>query len=74
MFGQWCPLWGAILGADFCGVGVLGFELGELPCVAATATPPPKAESEANAISTAALRPSMWISFRSGRCNLRRRT
>jgi hypothetical protein len=74
MFGQWCPLRGAIFGVDLCVVDVLGFELCELPCVAASATPPPKADSEANAINTAALRPSMWISFRSGRRDPRRRT
>jgi hypothetical protein len=55
MFGQLCPLRGAIFGVDFCEVDVLGFELCELPCVAASATPPPKADREANAINTAAL-------------------
>jgi hypothetical protein len=56
MFGQWCPLFGALFGADLVFATICGFELcDEPPWPAASATPPPKAAIDGIATSTAAL-------------------
>src|SRR5262245_42550086 len=56
--------------ATTCGRTTLftwGFELCELPCVAANAPPPPTTASATSDEPMAALRPSMDVSFRSSR-------